>query len=85
MEDGYPTEGPYDAILISGQIGELPDALLDQLKHGGRLVAVVDGPYGLGQVTRWLRFGETYDRQVLFEAQHSARCRNFSAKPVFVF
>jgi len=35
------TEAPYDAIVISGSLPILPDALLKQIKVGGRLFAIV--------------------------------------------
>src|SRR6218665_322117 len=38
---GLPAEAPFDAILLSGSVAELPAALLSQLKLGGRLAAVV--------------------------------------------
>ncbi|MCE2918240.1 MAG: protein-L-isoaspartate O-methyltransferase [Rubrivivax sp.] len=38
---GLAAEGPFDAIVLSGSVAELPKALLMQLKPGGRLVAVV--------------------------------------------
>ena len=38
---GLPAEGPFDAIVLSGSVANVPRALLDQLKPGGRLVAVV--------------------------------------------
>ena len=38
---GLPTEAPFDAILLSGSVPEVPRALLEQLKVGGRLAAVV--------------------------------------------
>ncbi|MBI5716273.1 MAG: protein-L-isoaspartate O-methyltransferase [Burkholderiales bacterium] len=38
---GWPAEGPYDAIVLSGSVAEVPPALLEQLKPGGRLVAIV--------------------------------------------
>lgn len=38
---GLPSEGPFDAILLSGSVAEVPRALLQQLKVGGRLAAVV--------------------------------------------
>ena len=41
LERGYPTEGPYDAILLDGAVEEVPVALFEQLKEDGRLVAVV--------------------------------------------
>ncbi|HEY0855800.1 MAG TPA: protein-L-isoaspartate O-methyltransferase [Albitalea sp.] len=38
---GLPGEGPFDVILLSGSVAEVPPALLDQLKVGGRLAAIV--------------------------------------------
>ena len=38
---GVPDEAPFDAILLNGAVPEVPQALLDQLKDGGRLVAIV--------------------------------------------
>jgi protein-L-isoaspartate(D-aspartate) O-methyltransferase len=38
---GLPGEGPFDAIVLSGSVAEVPRALLEQLKVGGRLVAIV--------------------------------------------
>lgn len=38
---GYEKQGPYDAILISGgSVEEVPAMLTDQLKEGGRIVAL---------------------------------------------
>lgn len=36
--EGKPQYGPYDGILITAAAPEIPDALLQQLKTGGRLV-----------------------------------------------
>jgi protein-L-isoaspartate(D-aspartate) O-methyltransferase len=33
--------GPFDAIVLSGSVAEVPQALLQQLKPGGRLLAIV--------------------------------------------
>jgi protein-L-isoaspartate(D-aspartate) O-methyltransferase len=38
---GLPAEGPFDAIVLSGSVAEVPPALLSQLKVGGRLAAIV--------------------------------------------
>jgi protein-L-isoaspartate(D-aspartate) O-methyltransferase len=38
---GLPAEAPFDAIVLSGSVAEVPPALLQQLKVGGRLVAIV--------------------------------------------
>ena len=42
---GWPAHGPYDVIVISGSLPELPEAFLQQLKIGGRLAAFIgEGP-----------------------------------------
>jgi protein-L-isoaspartate(D-aspartate) O-methyltransferase len=38
---GRPQDGPFDAIVLSGSVAEVPRALLEQLKKGGRLAAIV--------------------------------------------
>jgi protein-L-isoaspartate(D-aspartate) O-methyltransferase len=38
---GLPAQAPFDVILLSGGIAEVPAALLAQLKVGGRLLAFV--------------------------------------------
>ncbi len=38
---GLAAEAPFDAILLSGSVAEVPPALLQQLKPGGRLAAIV--------------------------------------------
>ena len=40
MVDGAPRHGPYDVVLIEGAVQEIPDALVGQLKEGGRIVAI---------------------------------------------
>jgi len=42
---GLTSEAPFDVILLSGSVAEVPRALLEQLKVGGRLAAVIgDAP-----------------------------------------
>lgn len=36
-----PAEGPFDAIVLGGSVSEIPQALLTQLKGGGKLLAIV--------------------------------------------
>jgi protein-L-isoaspartate(D-aspartate) O-methyltransferase len=38
---GAPADGPFDVIVLSGSVAEVPAALLQQLSIGGRLVAIV--------------------------------------------
>ena len=39
-----PDDGPYDVIVLSGSVAEVPRTLLAQLKPGGRLTAIVGQP-----------------------------------------
>ena len=38
---GALTDSPFDVIMLSGSVAEVPPALLAQLKVGGRLLAIV--------------------------------------------
>jgi protein-L-isoaspartate(D-aspartate) O-methyltransferase len=40
---GLAAEGPFDVIVLSGSVAEVPQALMAQLKVGGRLGAIVGG------------------------------------------
>lgn len=51
LEDGAAGKGPFDVILIEGAVDRVPDALLAQLKDGGRLIAVIgQGHAGVAHV-----------------------------------
>ena len=39
--NGLAGEGPFDVIVLSGSVATVPQGLLEQLKVGGRLVAIV--------------------------------------------
>ncbi|MGN0930616.1 MAG: protein-L-isoaspartate O-methyltransferase [Thermoguttaceae bacterium] len=43
--DGWAEEGPYDKILVTRAVSEIPKALTDSLKDGGRIVAPVGDYY----------------------------------------
>ena len=48
---GAPKHAPYDVITVQGGVETVPEALLAQLKDGGRIGAVfMDGPLGTAKV-----------------------------------
>jgi protein-L-isoaspartate(D-aspartate) O-methyltransferase len=54
---GLAAEAPFDVILLSGSVAEVPQALLRQLKVGGRLAAVV-GELPIMRARLFTRVGE---------------------------
>jgi protein-L-isoaspartate(D-aspartate) O-methyltransferase len=67
LTGGWPERAPYDAIVLQGGATAVPEALFDQLKDGGRLVAILlEG--GLGKATIWRRLGRSVDAWGAFDA-----------------
>ncbi len=64
---GYPAEGPYDVILLSGSVPEVPQVLLDQLKEGGRLAAIVGQLPVMTAVLVTRTGAAAFQREVLFD------------------
>jgi protein-L-isoaspartate(D-aspartate) O-methyltransferase len=64
---GCSERAPYDVIIMSGSLPVIPDALLAQLKVGGRMAAIVGDPPAMTAqiVTRISESG--YDTLPLFE------------------
>lgn len=51
LKDGAAKHGPYDAIIVEGAVEVMPDAILAQLKGGGRIAAIfADGALGVVRI-----------------------------------
>src|SRR5436305_1872943 len=64
---GWAHGAPYDAILIEGAIEVIPDALIAQLKDGGRLLAVV-GSVPMGKAMLYRKVSGRVTAVPLFDA-----------------
>jgi len=64
---GWARGAPYDAILVEGAIEVVPDALIAQLKDGGRLVTVT-GSVPMGKATLYRKVGGHVTAVPLFDA-----------------
>jgi protein-L-isoaspartate(D-aspartate) O-methyltransferase len=81
---GLPAEAPFDVIVLSGSVAEVPQSLLDQLKLGGRLVAVV-GHEPMMRATLITRVSAAQvKRDELFDTV-APRLQGFAEPPPFRF
>jgi len=62
---GWPEQAPYDAIIVTAAPKEIPQALVNQLKEGGKMIV----PVGKGDL-QWLVLitrenGTTKEKQLI--------------------
>ena len=83
LDRGHPEGAPYQAILINGAVEVGPDALLQQLAEGGRLVCV-QGRGRSAEATLYVRAGQAFGQRGLFDAAAPVLAA-FEAEAGFVF
>jgi protein-L-isoaspartate(D-aspartate) O-methyltransferase len=75
---GWPECGPYDAIIVTAAIGEIPPPLVEQLKVGGKIVM----PAGLpGQVQLLMVIDKVAPDQTTMRAVTAVRFVPFIRPP----
>jgi protein-L-isoaspartate(D-aspartate) O-methyltransferase len=67
LSEGAAEHGPYDVIIVQGGVGELPDALKNQLKVGGRIACIMmQGALGVVRIGH--KSGDTLSWRFAFNA-----------------
>lgn len=61
---GWPAKAPFDAILVAAAPAQIPEALLQQLAEGGRLIIPVGGN-GQQRLLSIIRQGNEFAQEVL--------------------
>jgi protein-L-isoaspartate(D-aspartate) O-methyltransferase len=85
LAEGFAKQAPFDVIIVSGAVDEVPDALLAQLAEGGRLAAMVACESGgMARGVVYVRSGGSFGRRELFEAG-TAKLPGFSKPKAFAF
>jgi len=81
---GAAGEGPFNAILLSGSVAEVPQHLLDQLAVGGRLIAIT-GDEPMMRATLFTRTGpSSFVTSQPWDA-NAPRLAGFAETPAFNF
>ncbi len=81
---GAPDQGPFDLIFIDGVIETRPDALLAQLKDGGRLAAI-ERRNGVSRGVLYRRSADAFACVEKFDASAKSVLPGFAAEKTFVF
>jgi len=63
---GNAKQGPFNVIHMNGAIDEVPEALIEQLADGGRLICVIGSNPGVATLYR--KMGEDVHAKALFNA-----------------
>ena len=81
---GLSGEAPFDAIMLSGSVAVVPQQLLEQLKVGGRLIAIV-GEEPVMRARLYTRTDQSAWRQTDLFDTVAPRLRGFPEADRFVF
>jgi protein-L-isoaspartate(D-aspartate) O-methyltransferase len=81
---GAASQGPFDLIFVNGAIEVAPDALLAQLKDGGRMAAIMRRD-GVSRGVIYSRSGDAFSCAVKFDASAKTVLPGFAAEKSFVF
>jgi len=82
--EGKADQGPYDVIIIAHGVEFVPQALLHQLKEGGRLATILVRD-GVGEAMIYTRSGDVFGHTKMFEAAPACILEEYRCPPTFKF
>ena len=68
LTEGYKKQSPYNVIVISGSVVNVPDNFIQQLAEGGRIVTVVNKYDSLGKGVLMTKYGSSISSEEIFDA-----------------
>lgn len=83
IEEGVAREAPFDVIILEGAVDAVPPALFDQLRDGGKLVAVI-GAGNAAVAHRYIKSGQDIAAVTAFNASLPV-LGSYAPAPAFVF
>ncbi len=81
---GLADQAPFDVIYVAGMVETVPDTWAQQLRDGGRLVAVIADEGGMGRGKVFTKAGDSVSAREGFDAC-PPRFAEFDRKPSFSF
>lgn len=84
LNAGCADGAPYDVIFVDGAVEQIPQALIDQLRDGGRLIGVLIDETGIGRGVIGVRSGQGFGTTAFTEAA-TAKLPGFDRPKGFSF
>lgn len=84
LQEGYERGGPYNVILFSGAVAEIPEGIANQLAEGGHMAAVISSPTTVGRGILFSRIRGHLSQIHVFDA-FTPMLPGFEPAPTFTF
>jgi len=66
---GVPERAPYDRIIVTAAMVQIPESLLERLKEDGILIAPVGPHHGVQTLVKVVKTAGGYDRKELVDVR----------------
>jgi len=84
LVNGYDKQSPYNVIIFSGSVKDVPENIVAQIADNGRIAAVVNKNDSLGKGVLITKFGSSISTEEKFDAW-TPFLPGFEQRPSFTF